>query len=155
MAENVNTAVHSAGSWNQKLLSLWNVLETGYCYVDLVRTPCEVIEPARIGPIMPGMVPKVLLIPMRILAQLKLRSRWLTLKPAQENPPRLIARMRQAIEVNWLSCDFCSWPAMRINTVWTLNAEQVNNFRTNVVDLNFKSWSANCPASWMKIAKRR
>ena len=57
------------------------------------------MAPVREGQIMPGMVPTVLEIPIRMAAYLGATSRWFTPKPAQVRPPRPRARERKVVEV--------------------------------------------------------
>ena len=57
------------------------------------------MAPVREGQMMPGMVPTVLEIPIRMAAYLGATSRWFTPNPAQVRPPRPRASERKVMEV--------------------------------------------------------
>ena len=57
------------------------------------------MAPVREGHIMPGMVPTVLDMPIRMAAYLGATSRWFTPNPAQVRPPRPRASERKVVEV--------------------------------------------------------
>lgn len=59
--------------------------------------------PVMVGLTMPGMVPMVLEMPIRMAAYWGAMSKWLMLNPAQANPPQPRDKEMVVMEAPWLS----------------------------------------------------
>ena len=84
------------------------------------------MSPVTVGEMIPGMVPMVLEIPIRMAAYWGAMSRWLMENPAQAKPPQPSDREMQVVA----KPRFISRAVRVIKKVWQAYDPQVKSFRT-------------------------